>query len=229
MSLAKRKDILKNKAINNFYNGPTLYKIINSGFINHIVKEINDKKTIPNVKSLVDHDLNGNEQFLMIFNEFIHFIKKSFPTLNNLEINIRNILEDKVPEVLLCKYYWGDNNNIPYFNYRFKKLIVENFYNNAIYISKKDSLAELNNIIKGLDLNSEDDVNYLFNFLIKIVWCNYDNQSNLTFLFRNYKSYIKDLNSGNNEESVYEHYCIQYKLLLDSYIKRENALEIILN
>lgn len=67
MTLEERKKELKKLALKNAFNGGTIYKMINEGKVDHIIKEINDEKTIPNVTCMVKKGyLTGNEQFLEI-------------------------------------------------------------------------------------------------------------------------------------------------------------------
>ena len=232
MSLEERKEVMKQIALEEYNNGGQVYRIIDTGYIDHIIEKVTDKKTKPNVKSVVDRDLTGEEQFVMLLSETLYYIENSISSLKHVEMNLVNMLEDKVPEYLLSKKYWGDNSNIPYFTYNIKKLMVENFYENIryMYLDHAEMFKE-EGITTDLDLENEEDVELIFQYLVKLVWCNYDHQFNIGNLFINHNLYGKDIKNKTKEETeaiVHRYYDSQFDMLEDYYFSRINAVNNLL-
>ncbi len=233
MNLKERKEVMKQIALEEYSNGGLIYRIIDSEDLDHIIEKVTDKVTKPNVKSVIDHNLTGEEQFVMLLSKTLDFIESTLTPLKHVEINLTNMLEDKVPKYLLCKKYWGDNKNIKYFNYSIKRMIIENFYENVKYIySEYSEMFQNENITINLNLGKKDDVDLVFKFLVKLVWCCYDLQFNLVNLFVDYRLYGKDIKNKTKEEIeviVHRHYNSQFEIIEHSYFKRINAVSSILS
>ena len=128
-----RYDALKNEIQNSdYYYQKLMIKIINQNKI--LINSISDTETPVNVTSWTKKDfLSGNEQFLMLLFNLIYRLKKDFDYLFNEKYDfiIEQIVADnQYNKYLLCKYYIGDNNFIPYFNQNYYTLVVHNFYLN---------------------------------------------------------------------------------------------------
>lgn len=237
MTLNKRKEELKQLALNNYSNGGQIYRIINNGYLDHIIINITEDKTITNSTAIVKKGyLTGNEQFIDLFSELIHWFDTCFITLQHKEWHIHNILENNNPKFLLCKKYWGDNKHIPYYKKNMTKLFVKNFYHNIKYIYNdfKDFFSEIN-IDEKMSLDNNKDLDILFNFLNEIIWCNYKHsQFSFDYIFSNYKYRIKDFKNKYKtssimaETKIYENYLIHWSTLITGYRKNINTVKKII-
>ncbi len=237
MNKNERKAILKEIALKNFSNGGRIYQLIEDGCFDKIIKKINDEKTFTNSKAIVKKGyLTGNEQFLDILNELIFYFESSFLVLQRKDWFLSCILENKIPEFLLCKKYWGDNNHIPYFQYNMRKLFVENAYNNILYIyDEHTEFFKKLNITKSMDLSELSNVNILYYFIIELIWCNCNsNQYSFNSIFSNYeynlnkliKKSKKDYNDAN--KLVKSNYSIHWEMLIKQYNKNIKTVKLFL-
>ena len=138
MTLNERKEEIKEIALNNYSNGASIYMLVNNNYLDHIINKINDEKTYPNTLSVVKKGyLTGNEQFVDVLNETLFYFNSCFLPLEHKETHFANLLENYIPQFLLCKKYWGNNKYIPYYRKNMQKLIAKNFYENIKYIHEK--------------------------------------------------------------------------------------------
>ena len=172
MEFVKRKEELKKLALNAGSKGAYVYQLIDSGKIDHIINKLNDKITLTNTKVLpntMKGYLTGNEQFIDIFVETLHYYELSFAFLDNKEEYIELLLLNNTPSFLYAKKYWGNNKYIDYYKYNIKRFLVENMYSNikSVYSNFKN-FFEMNNINSKMDLNQEQDVDILFEFMLAL-------------------------------------------------------------
>lgn len=233
MTLEERKKELKKLALKNVSNGGTIYKMINEGKVDHIIKEINDEKTIPNVTCMVKKGyLTGNEQFLEILSSLLRYFERSFLSLERKEFHFTNMIKEYVPEFLLCKNYWGDNDFIPYYDHNIKKLLVSNVYENIKFVYEEyKEFFKTNGITLNMSLDKEKDVELLYQFVVNLVWCNcVGSQWYFNSVFANYKTRIIDLIDHNNmsednaTDIVLREYTIHWNRLIDKY---NNKIELV--
>ncbi len=115
-----------------------------------------------------------------------------------------NILEFGDIENAISKIKTNPDN----YDYELKKLLVENLYENIKFISGLDKnrlFFEKIGINNNMSLDSEKDVEVLYNFLVNLV--NSYNRFAITFAFYNHKSqeeYRKSLDDKNNELEITE-------------------------
>ena len=91
-----------------------------------------------------------------------------------------------------------------------KKIIVENTLKIIRFISDNKEFKKLN--IYNLDINNENDVDRLFEFIKNLVWCNYDEYSLLyVFLIENEENITSDIK---------DFYYNNWKKLMSNYNKK---------
>lgn len=222
MNLEKRKKELIEIAISKYTNGGTIFKLINEGYLDHIISKINDEITLTNSKAIIKKGyLTGNEQFINVLSEMISYFSDIFCTIKHKEIALEFILEQTIPNFLLCKKYWGDNSFISYYTKNMNILFVKNFYDNIkfIYYEYFDFFQSIN-IEDNLKLNKTKDVNIILDFMIKLIWCNCErNQYSISYIFSNYKLYIIKLKNKYKNKIIHK-----YRLVYDDYVMHWNLL-----
>lgn len=234
MNFNDRKEELKKLALDNYSNGGEIYRLINEGYLDHIIDKITDDKTFTNSTAIVKKGyLTGNEQFLDLIAEVLYYFEKYFIIVQHKEQHIANILENRVPNFLLCKKYWGDNNYIPYYKKNIIKLFVRNFYDNIkfMYDSYETFFEDLN-ITTTMSINNPSDLDILLKLLEDIIWCNFENnQHSFDYLFSNYKFRIKEMKPQlkdtkfNAENIVYRSYNMHWYILIEEYKKRIDTVK----
>lgn len=237
MNLDERKKELKEIALTKYTSGGTVFILINEGSIDHIINKINDDITLTNSKAIIKKGfLTGNEQFISILVGMISYFSSNFIVLKDKESALAYILEQTIPNFLLCKNYWGDNNFITYYTKNMNKLFVKNFYDNIkfIYDEYYDFFNSIN-INNKLNINRIKDTNLLLNFMVKLVWCNcINNQFSIIYVFSNYKYRIKYLKENSKKERkfadylIYKDYIMHWDSLIKGYKKNIEYIEKIL-
>ena len=211
MELTEKKKEIMELSLNTRSNGVFIYKLLDSGCLDNALSMLTNENIVKtNAVLSVKEYFNANEQFIDLLSEFIHFFEKNFAALCNKEVYIELILKDKAPEFLLSKKYWGNNNYIDYYKYNMKKIIVENTLKIIRFISDNKEFKKLN--IYNLDINNENDVDRLFEFIKNVVWCNYDEYSLLyVFLIENEENITSDIK---------DFYDNNWKKLMSNYNKK---------
>ena len=228
INLTKQKQQLKKIALNNYSNGAEMYRLINEGYLDHIIANITEEKTYTNSTAIVKKGyLTGNEQFIDILAEFLHWFEEYFIVLQHKEWYIANLIEKTTPSFLLCKKYWGDNQYIPYYKKNMTKIFVKNFYDNIkfIYDEFEDFFIK-SNITKNMSLNKNEDIDKLLELMSELIWCSFrHNQHSFDCIFANYKYRIMDLkNKSKNmksraEQIIYKNYIIHWGIIIENYNK----------
>lgn len=242
MNKNKRKEDIKKLLLEESVSSyGRIYQLIQTGKLDKIIDKINDEKTETIVSSIVKKGyLTGNEQFLDIIANFICFFDRYFPTISHRDYILECIFDsDYIPDFLLCKKYWGDNDNIPYFIYQIKRYVIYNF---SLTIKKignhfnKNVLSLLNNKI-DIDLNDEEEVNKIFDLIQNICWTNINSYS-LIFLFSNWNKSLLSLEEmmkkNNNDisrtvEVVSENFITHFEIVFDNYKKNKSILNYVKN
>lgn len=216
MNLEKRKKELIEIALSKYTNGGIIFILINEGHLDHIISKITDENTPTNSKAIIKKGyLTGNEQFISILTGMISYFSSNFITVKYKENALVYILEETIPNFMLCKNYWGDNSSIPYYTRNMNKLFVKNFYDNIkfLYYEYFDFFQSIN-INNNLKLNKTKDVNLILDFMIKLVWCNCKrNQYSISYIFSNYKFCIIKLKNKYKNKKIHK-----YRLVYDDYV-----------
>lgn len=206
-----------------------IYQLITSGVLDNTIDKINDKNTSAIKNTFVKKGyFTSNEQFIDCISNFMYYYDRELAPLDHKDLNLEYILQTQTPQFLLCKKYWGDNNFIAYYQYSMKYTIIYNFYENLnfIYNTLDSNILKEAGITKFMDLKDNDDVEKIFIFIKKLIWCNIGDYS-LPYLFHNYKYLKKEFsdnypNKTENEiiNMLFEQYSFQYKVLLSGYRKK---------
>ena len=241
LNIKDKRDKLEKLTLNmNVSNSGIIYQLLNSKSIDRLFKNITDEKTYIEGKSLIKKKyLNGDEQFIIVLNHFITFFEYHFPTISYKDLHIGFILEYINPEFLFCKKCCEDNETNDYYQLEMKKAIIYNFYDNIQYLYSENDRKfwDRVKIKKDMDLNNNECVEIIFNFLKKVAFANINEYSTI-YLFDNYRSYLKKIDpKGKNKtcknilkafDETKKHYGLQYSTLLNNYIKKEDYLDKIM-
>jgi len=224
----------------NLGNSGIIYQILNSKMIDDLLKRITEEKTNIEGKSLMSKKyLSGDEQFIVLLNHFINFFDYHFPMINYKDLHIGYIMEYNIPEFLFCKKCCEDNDTIEYFQFEMKKLVVYNFYENIqyLYSNKDKKFWDRVKIKQKMDLNDKDNIEIIFKFLKKVAFANI-NKYSTTFLFNNYRNYLKKVDPKGKDKTpnnilkafdiTREFYGTQYTTLLNNFIRKEEYINKLL-
>lgn len=230
--LEERKKELEDVALNMQYctNGGIIYKLINDNALNDAISKLDDEPVNLHSSSLIKKGyLTANEQFIDMLNNFIHYLDFDLAILGSKkEAIIKALFENDTPEFVLCKKDWGDNNFIPYFTYNIRKFIVTGFFNTVkrLYAIKPDFFRQLS-ISDKLDLTSEDDVNKLYDLIVKISWCNL-NEFGLYYIYLDINKYdpIRSKNTTDKEfnDRINDYYFMHFDRLIENYMAKRDKL-----
>lgn len=234
MKNKNRKEDLKQLALKKMDNGGRIYQLINSNKLDKIIDLITDEKTPAIKTTLVEKGyLTANEQFIDMLSNFLYYFDMNFPSVGHKDLMIQFILESQTPEFLLCKKYWGDNNNIPYFTKEMDKAIVNNFYNNVIFTDDYKTFQKYKIFPHKMNLEDRKDLNTLIKFMKDIAWTNYNDYS-LVYLFDEFgekervfsKTYK---NKGKLEiyRLLMDDYRMHFDILISHYEDKKELLKII--
>lgn len=212
-----------------------ILKLLKENKLDNLINNITNRKIKLNITTLQKKEyLSEIEHFLMILSNTIYFFKEKFYFLNNnIDYIISTILKDKKnTKYLLSPKYIGDNKNIEYYNYRIKKLIISSYYNNLVQLSKKSLIIK--NYLHYININNikeKENIEILFNNLIKISLCN-ATLSNNVLLFKNINNYIKDAKLKSKNRNIKKHienfYITQYEIMINNYYTKKDIIKILL-
>ena len=224
MQFNKRKKKLLKLLEKDFSEHSALsYLLIRTGKLDNVIKKMNNEITIPNATCLVKKGyLSSEEQFIDVLYHVIRRINVNFWFLTEKNTIIEAILNfDETLPLLLNKNYVGNNDFIPFYNYHTEKACVCNFYKILKFIDRSiliDNFLKDNKInIDKFNLNSEKDVEKLFNLLRLICICNC-NSYHLFYIF-----------SDNMNERNKNMYKTQIEILIERTLERKKNGKIILN
>ena len=157
---------------------------------------------------------------MLLFN-LIYRLKKDFDYLFNEKYDfiIEQIVADnQYNKYLLCKYYIGDNNFIPYFNQNYYTLVVHNFYQNIKVLSKHSKIIKkfanfLNLKFSQNEITQKNILLKLYNAL-KFIANNSSSQNNMLLLFK----HINDYEFRNSKKYIFDSYIEYYeKIIINNY------------
>ena len=204
--IKKKKEIIKN-TLNMDSVGRTINFYVESGFLDSIIKELNDDESIPNVLVLENTKkgyLTSIQQFCEILAHLQRSFDKSFPAIYEKEKYFEMLIRDKIPEFLLSKKYIGDADNVSYYKLEVEKFFTENMYANIklIYSDYKCLFKKLK-IQENMTLDDYDNVHNLFIFMKELVWCNYD-KPQLEYVFSTLLDGLKIVTKGKSKAEISE-------------------------
>jgi len=224
MDINKHRQELMKISLNEYPYGTMIYFIIKSELVDDIIKKIKNGKIKSKYFKISNNGyITTDENFINTFYEFIDFFEKAFPPLYYKIRYIIILLDEKVPSFLLKDYYYEDY-KITYFINEFKKLCIENFYENIkIIYNDFQSFWKKKKITRRMNLKNDENINKLFQLLQEMVWCNYRaSQQDLSLLFTSYRIYVKDYGSNKikpskKEEISKDNYISSYETLINNY------------
>ena len=120
-------------------------KLINMPEFNSLISRITNVKTKSNSTVITKKKyLSGNEQFLIMLNDYIYRFNKDFYFLNksNDYIIELSLQRKRFIKYLFCKNYIGNNEFIPYFNYNYKRLVTYGFNYNIKLLAKYSDIIK---------------------------------------------------------------------------------------
>lgn len=227
-----RKEELKRLSLRKLDNGGRIYQLLCSNKLDKIIDLITDDKTPAIKTSFVKKGyLTGNEQFLDMLSNFLYYFDMNFPTVTHKDLMIQMILESQTPEFLLCKKYWGDNDNIEYFKNSMDKTIALNFYNNTIFIDDGKTFQRHKIIPHKMNLDDRKDLDIVLNFMKDILWTNINIFSNV-YLFHHYavkEKSFKRTCKGKNQLEIFSMLLGDYRMHFDILLKNYHENKKILN
>lgn len=143
-------------------NASDIKYLLKTKTLKKLLKEIsNDKITITN-KQIHHQDINHIENFILILDQYIYFIKKQI-FLDPLEIRylIELSIDNKYSNLFANKKYYLDNED--YYLKEFKKLFLHNFKINQRIIKKNVNNYQVINNYKSLCnlINNNKDKYYI--------------------------------------------------------------------
>lgn len=242
MRKKSRKEDLKNLLLKESVGSyGRIYQLIQTGKLDKIIDKITDEKTDTKVSSIVEKGyLTGNEQFLDILSNFISFFDRSFPPIAYKDYLLESIFENKdIPEFLLSKKYWGDNDNITYFTYHIKRYIVSNF-RDILYQTKSELNSSIWNYFGdklNIDLNDEKAVDRLFSKMQELCWTNVNCYS-IIYMFGNWSILFtkigntmkrKDKSLIEAVKIVNDNFVTHIEIIYDNYLKNKKLLKYVKN
>lgn len=242
MNKKSRKEVIKNLLLRKAVGGyGRIYQLVETGKLDKIILKIDDRKTETLVSSITPKGyLTGNEQFLDVLSNFISLFDRFFPMVSYRDYLLECIFDnDEIPEFLLCKKYWGDNDNIPYFTFQMKRYIVFNF---------SKTLKEINNGLNieirkyfdnkvSIDIDNENDIDWLFEKIHNLCWTNVNCYS-VIHLFGNWGKSFKSMTKMMKKNGktmldaanvVNENYIMHLDILCDNYFKNKKILSFVKN
>lgn len=220
-------------------------QLINNNRLDNVINLITEDLTIPDVTSVIKKEsLSGDEQFLIMLNSFINRFKKDFYFINeDTNYIISSLLFDtNYSDYILCKYYVGNNNYIPFFENSYFKLVIHGFYHNLQKLSLHSELINKFTIENKIDINKnleeqEPIWNILFLLLQKISLSNIK-ESNIFILFESINDYCSHIVNKENfdpknivslKESTLYFYLFQWEKMIETYYKKIDAINTIFN
>ncbi len=229
-----RKEDLKKLALKRSDNGGIIYQLLCSNKLDKIIDLITDERT-PAIKSsfVKKGYLTGNEQFLDVLSNFLYYFDMKFPAITHKNLMIQMILETQVPEFLLCKKYYGDNENMDYFRDGMDKAIVYNFYDNTIFIDDGKTFQQYKIIPHKMNLDDRKDLDIIIDLMRDLSWTNINSYS-IGYLFYNFavkeKSFRKTYKSKNQLEiylMLMNDYRMHFNILLENYRENKKILNFL--
>lgn len=219
----KRKNLLKIAERNSDEISAFIYIHISSKSLDKLILNLGEQKVMTNSKAIHKKGyLTANEQFIDILWHFINRFYNEFWFIGaNKNYIIKMLLDnEEITSLLYSKKYWGDNDNINYFQHQIRKAIVNNFIIILKKIDKsqliKDFLRSESINLNKISLNNYKDTNKLFNALKKLC-CSSPNEYATLYLFDN-----------RIDNKVKDQYLIQIERLIENYCKRKKVVNILL-
>lgn len=188
-----------------------------------------------NCSSVVKKEfLTADEQFIDMMNNFLHYLDFDLGVLgSSKEAIVSALFRNTTPDFVLCKNDWWDNSFITYFTFNIRQFVVTGFYNTIKRLSKiRPALYMQLSLSDKLDLEKEEDIDELYNILIKITWCNIK-EFGLYFAYLDINKYepINQKNTSKEDiiNGINNYYLTQLDGLIENYIEKRVILSKFIN
>jgi hypothetical protein len=232
-----RKDELNQIILKNDYYDMSIYKVINSGVLDEIIKKINNEDVPCDVNP--NEITSSNEQFLGLLNRFVIFFKKNFCGLSEYtDESIKELIQSNINEFsnyLLSKHYLGDNKYIRFFEESLNRLAISNFVKNTEYSYELKKLFKDENIkIKNIDKYTFNEVMKISDLLSDLVFCYY-NEFHTLLLFTDINKFMSeyiDVQSKNEAKMInalINDFDFKCSFIIESYNKKREYLKYFKN
>ena len=225
MTLKERKEKLKEIVLEakHFDSEMYIYRMIDYGYINHLIKKLDDTKITCYKPVYGTKSLSSEEYFIYLLTAFMGYFRRNFPYVCHSEKAIWMLIFENHEngQFLLTKKDYHNNENLSYFLYEMKKTIVSNPLEVLKYSYKdsniiKEYFNRFNIDFDKFSIDNQKDVDKLFNAIVELAKYNSDHPE-IAFLFRN--PYIINEPLGDREEYLKVN-LIALKVLIETLINK---------
>lgn len=173
----KKNKLIRRMKILNIGNSLLISKIIKSDILDKSIKKINNNSIDYNNKPVLKKEyIDSYNHYIYILDNFIHYFYSNFNSNIDLEYEMLIGCLKENSDILLCKKYVFDNDNINFYREEYNKIIINCFYYNICTFSDDidDYLKRLSINIKRIDINNSNDINKILKVLKDIYMYNSD-------------------------------------------------------
>ena len=173
----KKNKLIRRMKILNIGNSLLISKIIKSDILDKSIKKINNNSIDYNNKPILKKEyIDSYNHYIYILDNFIHYFYSNFNSNIDLEYEMLIGCLKENSDILLCKKYVFDNDNINFYREEYNKIIINCFYYNICTFSDDidDYLKRLSINIKRIDINNSNDINKILKVLKDIYMYNSD-------------------------------------------------------
>lgn len=211
------KRMKKHALLPHFGCSGEIYKLLSSEVLHNLIKKI-DVGNIKLLSSIVYKKgyISYEENFILLLDKYIGYVRDNYLISHNeLIFILEETLKNKYSKCLLTKKSFYDNYN--YYVYNFKLMFLYNFVSNIKYYSKLNveykSLKKASEYINIKKISNEDYLNEIENFIKQIV----NNRNNNIY---NCFIYNKVVDKKHNDFYMY-----QIDWVLEDYYKSSFGLQ----
>lgn len=163
--IRNKKNKLKKMCLNSKYCClGEIYKLLDSKTIDRLLK------IIPRQRIYKDSD----ENFLLILDKYIGYVRDTYH-INHYELPnvLEETLKNKYNRVFISSI--DIHSNIEYFKFEFKKVFLDNIFNNTLMYAKADinhkykELQKAYNYLKNKNFDNINDINKIESFFIRTI------------------------------------------------------------
>lgn len=173
----KKNKLIRRMKILNIGNSLLISKIIKSCILDKSIKKINNNSIDYNNKPVLKKEyIDSYNHYIYILDNFIHYFYSNFNSNIDLEYEMLIGCLKENSDILLCKKYVFDNDNINFYREEYNKIIINCFYYNICTFSDDidDYLKRLSINIKKININNSNDINKILKVLKDIYMYNSD-------------------------------------------------------
>lgn len=202
--------IIKSLFDDNYIHPSLIYRLLKDNKLDYYIKYLEKNKYYIEYNN---QKIENYKNFIMALDNFIDYLDCSLNINHSLIKNILDLIfESQKNNVFLTKNYIKSNQSISKITKEYKKIILEPFRKNLIFIINSND--ELKKLFNSFKINLKND-KILFNFLID---CCDIRKNHQYILFDDYNEYI-------NSNSVFYYYMwkILFQKLTKNYTKNELA------